>query len=409
MGARFDDWDELMNFLPAGWLELAHQTKALKGLRQDKSPQALLRTMLLHCACGYSLRETAARARQAQLADMSDVALLKRFKKCRDWFQEMCVHLLKERGAQIQSYDGLRLRLFDATVVKEPGKTGSNWRVHYSVQLPGLECDHFELTSNKGKGAGESFHHFPIAPGDFILADRGYCRGPGLGYIAENQAYVTVRVHCQSTVCFHPDGRPFDFSDELGAIKNSGEIKSWSVLLRTGQDGQSIPGSIPGRICAMRRADGAALQARTRVRRRAGRKGQTLKPETLLLAQYMIVFSTFPEEYNPASILDMYRLRWQVELVFKRFKQIAAFGHLPKYDDQSSKAWLYGKLLVALLVEKLIAYAGAISPWRSESEEEALFREDIPEPVEGICFYVSSGSDDYSSAAELAANAFRLG
>ena len=52
-----------------------------------------------------------------------------------------------------------------------------------------------------------------------------------------------------------------------------------------------------------------------------------------------------------------------VLLVFKRFKSLAQLGHLPKRDDESAKAWLYGKLLVALLVEKLIRHASAISPW----------------------------------------------
>ena len=62
-------------------------------------------------------------------------------------------------------------------------------------------------------------------------------------------------------------------------------------------------------------------------------------------------------------MLEWYRLRWQVELVFKRFKSLAQLGHVPKYDDESAKAWLYGKLFVALLVEKLIHHARTISPW----------------------------------------------
>jgi hypothetical protein len=60
---------------------LARSTHALKGLRQDKSADHLLRTVLLHVGCGYSLRETVVRAREAGLADLSDVALLKRFKQ----------------------------------------------------------------------------------------------------------------------------------------------------------------------------------------------------------------------------------------------------------------------------------------------------------------------------------------
>ena len=49
--------------------------------------------------------------------------------------------------------------------------------------------------------------------------------------------------------------------------------------------------------------------------------------------------------------------------MFKRFKSPAQLGHLLKSDDDSAKAWLYGKLFVALLVEKLIHHARAISPW----------------------------------------------
>ena len=78
----------------------------------------------------------------------------------------------------------------------------------------------------------------------------------------------------------------------------------------------------------------------------------------------MIVFTTFPAaEFPGAEVLEWYRLRWQVELVFKRFKSLAELGHLPKHDEESAKAWLYGKLLVALLVEKLIGHATAVSPW----------------------------------------------
>ena len=89
-----------------------------------------------------------------------------------------------------------------------------------------------------------------------------------------------------------------------------------------------------------------------------------LEPDTVLFAGYVLVFTTLSEvEFEPQTILDWYRLRWQIELVFKRFKQIAQLGHLPKNDPQSARAWLYGKLFVALLVEKLLAHANSVSPW----------------------------------------------
>jgi transposase len=110
--------------------------------------------------------------------------------------------------------------------------------------------------------------------------------------------------------------------------------------------------------------------AQTKIRREAARKGKQVQEKTLEFAKYIILFTTFPfYEFTHISILEWYRARWQVELVFKRFKSIAQFGHLPKYDDESAKAWIYGKLFVALLIEKLTMHARIISPWGCLLEE----------------------------------------
>ena len=75
--------------------------------------------------------------------------------------------------------------------------------------------------------------------------------------------------------------------------------------------------------------------------------------------------------FATAQVLEWYRTRWQVEPVFKRFKSLAQLGHLPKFDDESARAWLYGKLLVALPVAKPIRHATAVSPWGYRLEAPA--------------------------------------
>jgi len=96
-----EDWEVLSSFLPEDWRDKAVETHALKGLRKDKAESNLLRTLLIHLAGGHSLRETALRARQAQLADMSDVALLKRLRKSKDWLAAMCVSMFQDRGVSV--------------------------------------------------------------------------------------------------------------------------------------------------------------------------------------------------------------------------------------------------------------------------------------------------------------------
>ena len=63
------------------------------------------------------------------------------------------------------------------------------------------------------------------------------------------------------------------------------------------------------------------------------------------------------------QVLDLYRLRWQIELVFKRMKSILGLGHLPKKDPLSAQAWLEGKLFTGLLIERMVHTAESFSPW----------------------------------------------
>ena len=136
--------------LPGNWRQLAQASGALKGLRKDKSVEPVLRTLLSHLGCGYSLRETAVRASKANLADLSDVALLKRLRKSKDWLHALCVALFQEQGVSVSQAGGLEVRVFDATTVKEPGRTGALWRIHYSVRRRSMrEVDRFYAAAGR--------------------------------------------------------------------------------------------------------------------------------------------------------------------------------------------------------------------------------------------------------------------
>ena len=148
-----EDWELLVSFLPPNWEELAAETGALKRLRKDKSAASLLRVLLLHLGCGHSLLETAVRARQEGLAELSSVALWHRLRKSQMWLRALCMELFRERGVELSENGGRQMRALDATTVKEPGQTGSLWCMHYSVRLPSLACDFFRLTATEGAGS----------------------------------------------------------------------------------------------------------------------------------------------------------------------------------------------------------------------------------------------------------------
>ena len=357
--AADEDWELLTTFFPSNWRGLARASGALKGLRQDKGEESYLRVLMLHFGCGLSMRETVTRAHEAKLAKLSSVALFKRLRKSREWLYRLCCALFEERGIKPTLATKHNLRLVDGTLIKEPGPTGAQWRIHYSLRWPALRCDYFKLSPVEGEGTGESLRQFPMAAGEHILADRGYCHASGIHYAAEQNSYIAVRLNPDGIVLQTPEGEPFHLLRKLKPIQRSGQIAVWNAWVPFEK---RPPVSV--RICAIRKSKVAIALAHKQLRRKASKQGSELQPETLIYAEYVMVLTTFPESEFPAPlVLEWYRFRWQIELVFKRFKQIAQLGHLPKQDPESAKAWLYGKLFVALLTDKVLAQARALSPW----------------------------------------------
>jgi hypothetical protein len=363
-----ENWRLFLDLLPMGWQEQAVLSGALERLRGFESAADLLRVLLLHVGKGYSLREAAARAQQAGLTSVSAVALFKRLRKADDWWRQLCVKLLDERGWTMTADSrGYRVRVLDATVVTEPGPKGALWRIHYSLQLPSLECDHLELTPGSGSGTGEKLSRFPAAPGDLILADRAFCNPSEVTALSAQGAALAVRLNTSSLPLWEPGcADRFALLDRLAEVPVAGAAVEWPVEVRSGAR------TAAGRLCIVRKNELAADKARRRIRRRAQQGGPKTRPETLQYAAYVMVFTTLPSgEFTAAEVLEWYRLRWQIELHFKRLKSLAGIGRLPKHDPRSARAWLYGKLLMALLGDKLMRIARDISPWGYDIRQAA--------------------------------------
>jgi hypothetical protein len=359
MAAFDEDWRVLLGLFPSGWQELGRNTGAVTRLRGFDSLEALLRTLLLHVGCGWSLRETAVQAKLAGIADVSDVTLMNRLRQSEDWLRQLCQRLWRENGAELEPVlKGIPVRLIDATLVREPGKTGGQWRIHYSVRLPLLECDHCEVTSVRGKNTGEKLGRFAFHAGELVLADAGYCHPPGVEAVIRAQADICVRLNPASFPLWDERGRSFPLMKRIRTLQEPGKTAEWPVWVRVGDR------RIAGRVCAIRKSEEAIRRAQRRIDKRQQRRVSSGTAETREYANYVLVFTSLTKQKaTTRAVLECYRLRWQIELTFKRLKSIAQLGHIPKQDDQSIRAWLFGKLLVALLTQKLVRVGKTISPW----------------------------------------------
>ena len=354
-----EEWRILTSLLPSGWRELARKTGAMQRARGEvRSPEVLLQLILLHVATGLSLCQASARARLQGLVSVTDVALLKRLRNSEQWLCEMARRMFVETRfarTEVTAPAGRRLRAVDATTIEEPGATGTDWRVHYSIGLPDLCCDFFALTDAKG---AETYKRLAVEPGDIILADRGYCHREGVAHVVRQGGDVIVRLNSTNF-----------------PLLDSQTDRSFNMLPRFRRLSQLQPGEWPvqflaagqhwhGRLCALRKSKTAAELAKKKILREAAKRQKRVLPDTLEFAEYVFVFTTLPEDsLNSKEILQLYRARWQIELCFKRMKSLLKLGHLPKRNDVSARAWIQGKLLTVLLIERLIDEAGLFSPW----------------------------------------------
>lgn len=355
---ELDDWPVLLTLFPADWQQLARSSGAIRRLRGFPSVEALLRTLLLHVGRGWSLRETAVQAKLAGIAEVSDVTLMNRLRDAESWLRQMCQQLWMANGVQFgTSLQGKTVRLLDATVVREPDKTGSQRRIHYSLRLPNLECDQFDLTSTCGASVAEGFQRFHFQAGELVLVDAGYCNPAGIASVIAAQADLCLRLNPHALPLFDEQDRPLGLLKKLTRLRMAGAMADLPVWVHADKR------RIAGRVCAIRKSREAIERAQRRLTLKQ-QNGKRVGPATRKYAEYVLIFTTLSNsDASTDQVLEMYRLRWQVELTFKRLKSIAQIGHLPKHDDQSSRAWLYGKLFVALLCQKLAAVGKSISPW----------------------------------------------
>ena len=352
-----EGWEILRNWLPKDLDQRARKHGFFQRARGLQDAERWLRLILMHVAGGLSLEQTAMRARELGLASISGVALFKRLRRSQAWLTDLTGYLLKEQRRRLGQFVWpypYRLRVIDATDITEPGSTGTDWRLHYSIRLPEMVCDHYELTDETG---GEQLGRFGFAPGELVLADRGYSHRAGLVHVLSAGAHVLVRWNAQIFPLEETAGKGLLVLPKLRRLR-TGEMGEWPVEFVYGQQRYCL------RLCALRKSRTATERARRKALRKAQLKGSQASPQSLEMAAYILVLTSAPAQVLSAqAALDLYRGRWQVELVFKRLKSLLDAGQIPKSQDASARAWMQAKILTALLLDRVLLEGKFFSPW----------------------------------------------
>ena len=325
----------------------ARETKAFLRPREITNAVDLLRLILAYCLGERGLRSTAAWAVSVGLVDISSVALLYRLRQCGDWLALLVGQVLADAAPPVSR--GRMIRIIDATTVPKKGldarKKNELWRIHSAFDLPQERFGHFELTDQQ---AGETLDRIPVVAGEIRLGDRAYLQPDRMAVVIEAGADVVIRAGWKSARWLDGKGNALDLVAELRkAARGLIDRPIWIKRKR------GAPLAV--RLVAIKKPAQAAAEARRKARRAAQRGGHQLSKQTLDAADWVILVTSLkPTEFATADVLALYRLRWRIELGFKRLKSLIGLKGPPGIDKRSARPHVLAHLLTILLLEPFI-------------------------------------------------------
>ena len=339
------------------------ETGAFRRAREIECAVDCLRLVLAYCLGALGLRLTAARAEALGIASISNVALLKRVRKALPWLERLVARLLATAAqgeCDIAAAHGRLVRLVDGTTVAKKGvkekAEGGLWRVQAVFDLPTERFSAFDLTDET---VSEQFDRAAVVAGEIRIGDRYYLQPERIAKVLAAKGDIIVRARWNAVRWLDADDGKADLIAILKAARGRGIIDQPISIARS--DGPPLA----LRLVAIRRPKEARDQAIEAARRKAKKNGGTIRPETLIAAEWMILVTSLPKEtFSLKDISALYRLRWRIEIAFKHLKSGAGLARPPAETAAMAKAYVLAHLLLILLTEPLIAEHLGDSPRR---------------------------------------------
>ena len=338
--------EDLTKYLPENWKTQARETGAFTRSRNIKTIEDLLALNMLYITNDGSFQMASAMMKLTRGISVNKNAVYERITASGEWLRHMAQDLCVMQGATIKKPEFLgnrSVKLTDASDETTKGKDKTTWRLHYAFNLFEFSCPNMDLTTNK---EGERLTRYTVNEDDIFIADRIYCTMSGIEHVLKNKGDFLIRFKSKAFNLYDETGNPLEllpFLRKLEPLKNT-DIRCYYKL-----DGKLRP----LRIVAMKKDAKAVVECKRKMARKVSKKQEkAIQADTIELNEYVVLATSL--EYTNEQILELYRARWQIEQVFYRLKSLFGYGDVPSKNEETVKAWFYGKLFLAALCERIL-------------------------------------------------------
>lgn len=263
------------------------------------------------------------------------------------------------RGIKRDLLEGFtQVNLLDSTLIQLPdeladafagsGQSTAGLKVQLSVDYLHGHLNALEVVAGNSPDQNCELHVSQAQPGSLTLFDLGYFKKTVFKGLADQQAFFISRLQSQTQLFADPTSS--HVLDLLALLRaNPAPIQAYPLFL--GQQER-----VQVRLIAYRLPQATVEERRRKAHLNAKRHGKTPSAAYLEWLTWTIVITNLPaDRLSDEPILQLYGLRWQIELIFKLWKSYARLDQVRHWGVIRLRCQFYARLIGLILFHWLTA------------------------------------------------------
>jgi hypothetical protein len=228
--------------------------------------------------------------------------------------------------------------------------SAANVKVLLRYELIAGRLEPLHVLAGKRSDQGQSLAAASLLKvNELQLQDKGFFDTKAWQAAARQGAFLLMPLpHAVTLWLGSGPGQPEELLDLAAVLAASGENQlAWSGL----QVGKKSHRAGPLRLVAFRLSPESAGRQRQGLRESMRKQGRTPSARALQLAGWLLLLTNAPEAKLPAAMMSyVYRLRWQIELIFRQVKSVLRLDKTESDDPHRVQSEIWARLICAVLL-----------------------------------------------------------